>query len=167
METSLSIANHFIQKSTDNCVPLTPMKLLKLVYISHGWYLGLSGKPLISDQVQAWKYGPVVPQLYQYFKKFGDSAITEKAYYQTKEGSYYYTLSDTNLATFLDKVWNVYCNFSGLELSALTHEKDTPWDLIWNKFNGSTFQGAIIPDNIIEQHYKAMVNANRAKHQSN
>lgn len=168
MESSLAIANYFIQKSIDDCLPVTPMKLLKLAYISHGWHLGLTGKPLISDSIQAWKYGPVINNIYQYFKKYGDSAVTEKAYFQTSTGAFSpYSLNDLNLNHFLDKIWEVYKNFSGLELSALTHQQNTPWDIIWNQFEGSTFQGALIPNNIIESHYKDLANANRAKQYSN
>lgn len=168
MESSFAIANYFIQKSIDDCVPITPMKLLKLVYITHGWHLGLTGKPLISDSVQAWKYGPVVPAIYQYFRSYGDASITEKAHFQTSDGTYCeYSLKDSNLPSFLDRIWEVYRDFSGIQLSSLTHESNTPWDIIWNKFEGSTFEGAVIPNNIIEKHYKDLANANRGRLQKN
>src|SRR5882724_82988 len=70
METSLSIANYFIKKARESGAEMTPMKLIKLVYISYGWYLAFANKPLINEKVQAWKYGPVVPSVYQEFKKF-------------------------------------------------------------------------------------------------
>jgi len=41
--------------------PLTPMQVLKLAYIAHGWQLGLHGRPLINEPVEAWKYGPDLP----------------------------------------------------------------------------------------------------------
>lgn len=163
MESSLAIANYFIQKSIDTGNTISPMKLVKLVYISHGWYLGLADKPLISDEVQAWKYGPVIPPVYQQFKKYGDSPITEKAYYRNQEKLYYYSLNDPLVASFLDKVWEVYSNYSGIQLSSLTHEPNTPWDIIWNKYNGSTFYGASIPNNIIKEHYKAMIDGDTTR----
>jgi uncharacterized phage-associated protein len=55
-----AIANEFIKVAKRNGVLLTPMKLQKLVYFAHGWYLALLGKPLINEPVEAWKFGPVI-----------------------------------------------------------------------------------------------------------
>ena len=65
MHDSNKIANEFLRLAKESGQSLTPMQLLKLVFIAHGWMLGLYGEPLISDDVQAWKYGPVIPDLYQ------------------------------------------------------------------------------------------------------
>ena len=43
---------------------MTAMKLQKLVYYSQAWSLVWDEAPLISEQVQAWANGPVVPELY-------------------------------------------------------------------------------------------------------
>ena len=34
---------------------LTPMQVLKLVYISHGWMLGLLDQPLVAEAIEAWR----------------------------------------------------------------------------------------------------------------
>ncbi len=103
MENAVAIANYFVRKSLDSGIPVTPMKLVKLVYVAHGWYLGLTGEPLIAEGVQAWKYGPVVPSVYDKFKMYGGSAITEPAGALSANGqSVYYTLSKPELTAFLD-----------------------------------------------------------------
>ena len=52
------------------------MKLIKLVYIAHGWHLALeNGKSLISEAVMAWKYGHVINSLYQKLKRYGSQDI--------------------------------------------------------------------------------------------
>jgi uncharacterized phage-associated protein len=43
---------------------MTAMKLQKLVYYSQAWSLVWDEAPLISEQVQAWANGPVIPELY-------------------------------------------------------------------------------------------------------
>ena len=50
--SSITVANYFIIKGLRERIPLTPMRLLKLVYITHGWFLGNHGKPLIYDKIQ-------------------------------------------------------------------------------------------------------------------
>ena len=64
MHSSIRIAVEFLElaKNQTHYKEITTMQLLKLVYIAHGWMLGLYDKPLISDEVEAWQYGPVIPK---------------------------------------------------------------------------------------------------------
>ena len=82
MNSAKAIANYFLDKSID----LTPMKIIKLVYIAHGWHLAITDKPLIEDYVQAWEFGPVIPDLYHEFKKYGNTPI--KTYAKGDYGDY-------------------------------------------------------------------------------
>ena len=79
MYSAKAIANYFLDKADEESISLTPMKIIKLVYIAHGWYLALTDKPLIKDYVEAWTYGPVIPDLYHEFKKYGNRPIQEYA----------------------------------------------------------------------------------------
>ena len=75
--TPITIATYFLQKEKDNRT-ITPMKIIKLVYIAQGWYLALkNGNSLISENAEAWKYGPVIPSLYDRFRTWGSSVISE------------------------------------------------------------------------------------------
>lgn len=76
---SRTIANHFIALAEIEGRTITPMTIQKLVYLAHGWSLGLFDEPLIDDTVEAWEYGPVIPSLYNAFKKYGNNPITQFA----------------------------------------------------------------------------------------
>ena len=53
-------------------------KIMKfLPYISHDYTLALTDQKLFSDSVEAWKYGPVIPNIYQEFKHYGGGEITK------------------------------------------------------------------------------------------
>lgn len=67
---SKAIANFFLQRQR-----LTQVRLHKLVYFAHGWHLGLNRGPLLDEAIQAWRYGPVVPSLYEEFNS-GQSRLT-------------------------------------------------------------------------------------------
>ena len=41
-----ALANFFIKNYTN----ISPLKIQKLVYISHGWHLGLFDEPLVDDE---------------------------------------------------------------------------------------------------------------------
>jgi uncharacterized phage-associated protein len=152
MYTSYQIGNYFIKKSQDSGGELTPMKLIKLTYIAHGWYLGLANKSLLDEVIQAWKYGPVIKTLYHDFKKYENCQITE-LYSELSGSTYYYPLPDSEINSFLDAIWKSYGKFDGIQLSAMTHQPNTPWDIVWNKQGGSRQNYAIIPNDLIKQHY--------------
>lgn len=155
MENSLSIANYFIKKSFDEGIELTPMKLLKLVYIAHGWYLGLTENPLLNEGVEAWRYGPVIPSVYREFKQYGNNQITKLADTLTDQMQFITPMVEDDKHDFLNKIWNVYKKYNGLQLSTLTHQKGTPWYTVWYEENGQNRQGALISNNLIEDHYKS------------
>lgn len=154
------VANYYIQKSFDTGVPLTPMKLLKLVYIAHGWHLGYLDKPLINDAVQAWRYGPVIPDLYRKIKHFGRGLIDSPIEYYGRPGEQGNTPPTSQTIALLDKVWDTYSRFDGIQLSAMTHQPNTPWHKVWHESGGDNYSGATISNQLIAQHYKQKIAAN-------
>ncbi|MBV9510077.1 MAG: DUF4065 domain-containing protein, partial [Caulobacteraceae bacterium] len=77
MHDSRTVANRFLELARERGQMLTPMQLLKLVYIAHGWMLGLAGRPLIRDEVQAWQYGPVIPPLYNAVRSYRRDPVSQ------------------------------------------------------------------------------------------
>lgn len=151
MYRPIQIANYFIQKSFDDGSEITPMKVVKLVYIAHGYHLALTGgAPLIKERVEAWPYGPVIPSLYNAFKKYGRSDIKEL--WEDPETGEIELVSDPEIKLFLDKIWDAYGHLNGLQLSTLTHQKDTPWDKSKNKVGVG-----VIPNKDIQSHYKGLI----------
>jgi uncharacterized phage-associated protein len=126
------IANFFLWKAgEENIGDITPMKLIKLVYIAYAWYLAIFDKKLFGEQVQAWRHGPVIPSIYHEFKTFGYMPISKYAIeYSLEEGEKSYPIvrgDDDKTIKLLEAVWAVYKNKSGIELSKITHEEHSPW----------------------------------------
>src|SRR5262245_56745225 len=71
-----AVANFFLEKGFKEEIPISPMKVQKLVYFGHGWSLGLTGDPFIEEVIEAWPYGPVIKSLYHEFKGYGNGPIT-------------------------------------------------------------------------------------------
>jgi uncharacterized phage-associated protein len=122
MYTSFDIAFRFLNFAKEDGIIVPQMKLLKLTYIAHGYYLGFYGRPLFIDQVQAWKYGPVIPSLYQVTKRFGNHPVDPFIV-----GIYAKNNISPEDDRFLRLVWNAYKNKTGVELSSLTHMPGSPW----------------------------------------
>lgn len=159
MESPIAVANFFISKSFDTGIEVTPMKVLKLVYISHGWNLGLTSEPLINEAIQAWKYGPVIESVYTEFKEYRNAKITALGSIFSMDNNDFRVMTPqvSGHIDLLEKIWEVYKDYSGLQLSTLTHQQGTPWDIVWNQNGGSKTMGAIISNDIIEQHYKTKI----------
>src|SRR6266567_4143255 len=75
-----SIANYFLDLAKDRGKQIDPMQMQKLAYFAHGWCLGLKDFPFITERIEAWRYGPVIRELYSAFKDAGSGPITHPAY---------------------------------------------------------------------------------------
>lgn len=149
MKSSITIANEFLDLANEGNNPLTPMQLLKLVYIAHGWMLGIYNRPLVKDRVEAWQYGPVIPALYKQIRKYRSNPVSAKI--KTGLGSKDDTLDDDE-RDIIRQVYDVYGEMSGPRLSRITHASGTPWDLTYEK--GSF--GLEISNDLIEDHYEQL-----------
>jgi uncharacterized phage-associated protein len=52
------------------------MQLQKILYYAQGYSLGMSGEELFNESIMAWKHGPVVPEVYHYFRDYGGDKIS-------------------------------------------------------------------------------------------
>jgi uncharacterized phage-associated protein len=146
MHDSRTIANRLLAMAREKGDTLTPMQVLKLVYIAHGWMLGLYGRSLIKDDVRAWQYGPVIPRLYNAMRGYGGGVVTD--YLSAPSGD----RLDDKEDDVVRQVYEIYGKKTGPALSRLTHAPGTPWALTYER--GSF--GIVIPTDIIEDHYQQL-----------
>lgn len=132
---------------------MTPMKVLKMAYIAHGWHLALTGGlPLIEDSVEAWQYGPVIPALYYRIRQYSKDPIPAESGIALADSLD--DLGRQDVKPLLDRVWSIYGRYNGLQLSDLTHRPGTPWHQVWEVEGGKSRRGAEIPNSLIQQHYE-------------
>lgn len=150
MYDARSVANEFLRIAKASGRTLTNMQLQKLVYIAHGYALAVLQKPLIKQNVYAWRFGPVVPDLYQALRQYGAGVVTEPINTLPKQVE----LSEASRA-LLNTVVNGYGRYSGPQLSAMTHKEGTPWRQVYDP---ESWSGAIIPDHLIQEYYLNLLN---------
>ena len=56
--------------------------------------------------------------------------------------------------TFLNNIFDYYAEFNAFHLSELTHEKGSPWDVIWQAAETGAVPGMIIPDSLILEWFR-------------
>lgn len=155
MNSAIIVGDYIIAKGRGS---FTPMQVLKLAYIGHGYTLALTDKPLFHDRVEAWKYGPVIPNLYYVLREFGESPIPHLYTSKTNVSSPELEARKNELAGLLgdenrgimDDVLSGYGECSGFELSDITHEAGSPWDDCY--VPGELYTK--IPNVIIKEYYK-------------
>jgi uncharacterized phage-associated protein len=166
-----SIANFFIETAAREGKPLTPLQVIKLVYIAHGWHLGLTDEPLINEPPEAWKYGPVIPSVYHALKDYGNEPIPTPitSYDLVSRDPIKFSSrtvpppDDQNTVRFLQSVWKAYGHLGGIQLSTLTHQPNTPWFITWEKEGAKYSKGVDIPEGLIKDHYKELRRKNAAR----
>lgn len=141
-----AVANEFLELGGDG---ITPMKLQKLVYYAHAWSLALFNEPLIKDRIEAWRYGPVIPTLYEEFKEFRGNPITRKALELDLQGRKIEAAipeTDTRSKSLVRKVWGILGKLTPIQLSNMSHSPNEPWSKIQTKDIGLA-----IPDELIKE----------------
>lgn len=146
MHDSITVANVFLELAKPTKDTLTPMQLLKLVYLAHGWMLGLYGRPLIRDEIQAWQYGPVIPHLYNAIRSFKSSPVEGPL--SGIDGD----SLDSEENDIVTQVYAIYGKLSGPALSRITHQQGSPWA---ETYAPGQF-GLVISNDIIEDYYSRL-----------
>ena len=143
------VANELLRLGREEGILISPMKLQKLVYLTHGWHLAFLNKPLIGETIEAWQYGPVIPSLYRHFKSLRSAPITTDA--PVSEFSPGLTAEGREL---IKAVWDMYKEDSAIELSALTHETGSAWDTTRKSNEVISWNSPPIPDYLIQEEFK-------------
>jgi len=156
MYDARQIANWFVERANKDGRRLSIMSLLKLVYISHGWHLEMRKAPLFPNKIEAWKYGPVIPDVYAAFRSQGVDVSNP-----VRIGGPPLAPSDAHL---LEEVYRIYGSLPAIKLSQMTHERGGPWDEATKRWGWF----APIPNDLIQHHYekKRLINSPAGQHGS-
>ena len=155
MYSSVLIAGQFVNLGVKENNPVTQMKLQKMVFFAHGLHLALNnGDPLIREKFLAWRFGPVVPTIYQLYKKWGNSPIMERTSI---------TVNFQPLANFseltpsaleaINNTWEITKDVDAITLSNWSHSTNSPWDITYKKIG----ENGVIDDNLIRSYFEQQI----------
>ena len=159
-----AVANNLLHIAKAAGESVDPMKVQKLVYFAHGWHLGYDRGALSAELAQAWRWGPVFPDLYHAVKIGGNRPIAKpvRAIEYDRGKLRWSTPSvppeDSFAVRLIERVWEVYGHMSGLALSQLTHERGGPWQVIRAIEPGA--RNLVIPNPIIREYFARKIQAN-------
>ena len=148
MYDPIKIANWFIERHQSESKTFSLMQILKLAYFAHGFNLAVNKQPLSNEPVEAWAFGPVFPKIYFSFRQQGYMEITKL---QLSSDEAQFTQNEEKV---LEIVYQIYGGYSGFDLSALTHQKETPW---YKTVEGKWKQNKPISEENIKQYFEELL----------
>lgn len=127
----LFVANNILNLAFQEKIPITPMKLQKLLYFLYRDYLQKTKEALFSERFEAWKYGPVLASVYSKFSHYGSNEITQ--YYKSRDGKVYILdeKADSIFSEILRSIWKQYKAWDGIRLCQLTQKEGSAWYQAW------------------------------------
>lgn len=116
------IARFIVQHYIDSSNPTTNMKLQKMLYFAWIEFFKKTNKPLFENKIYAWKFGPVVPEVYNEYRIFAGINIS-------------FTESPKNIprdvAVFLRGFADKYKDRTASGLVSRTHSLGGPWERVY------------------------------------
>ncbi len=121
---------------------LSNLQIHKILYLSHMFFMGRTGNPMISEAFEAWDMGPVLPSLYRQVKFFGSDKIVDvfTECDVLSEGKEY------------DVIKEISKHLSGKTPGQLVHLSHRP-EGAWAKHYMPNMKGIIIPNSDIGVEY--------------
>jgi uncharacterized phage-associated protein len=146
------VANGFLERHAHSR-GIEHMKLQKLVYFTHGWWLALNQSSLLTERPQVWRHGPVFKTLYHTLKDFGHQPIPRpQLAYPAADLE---TIGDNNsVRSYVDFVWERYGHLSSFALSSMTHQTGTAWNRLASEYDFKVPADLEIPDDYIREEFR-------------
>lgn len=135
---AMDIAQYVINYSIDIGKPVSNLKLQKLLYYIQAAFLVEKNTPCFADSIENWRHGPVVPEVYQKYKKYlyNDIADRQREYFEIHIDDNYNIRSncikfdnekiEEEDKKLINKVVDSLSKFGPWQLVDKTHEED-PW----------------------------------------
>lgn len=147
-----SIANSFLEKSFEEKIYITPLKLNCLVYLLYSDYLFSSGEILLNEPFVKAEQCPILPTIESKFRSFKNKVI--KKYAKNAAGNIMVATGKL-FEERLSYIWNNYKNMSDIEI--LTFINDT--SSLNNKKNNDIISDIEILDDEIKRNETALEKA--------
>lgn len=123
MYNALDVAKYVINYCNQKQQPISNLKLQKLLYFLWIEYFNKTQQYLFDNEIYAWKFGPVVPDVYYEFCAWGGLPIEKNFDIALKDGD----------KSIVDVIIDKYSKLSAFKLVEKTHQQNTAWYKTFNE----------------------------------
>lgn len=138
MYKAMDLANYIVDKCIEDNAPITNLQLQRILYSVQKDFLK-RGSPAFSDDIEAWEFGPVVPNVYFDFCGFGAMFIS------ISKGAVPNLTSDKNI---IDNIIEAKRSLTPWEAAKETHKATGAWSKVYDNGKGRQH---IIPVGLIKE----------------
>jgi uncharacterized phage-associated protein len=156
---AFACTNYIIQYLNEKQIDVTNLKLQKLLYFAYGIHLAHFNKRLFESEIQAWPFGPVIPDVYFEFKDRGRNNIDlkSKAYLMQQDYTFVSpTLSEEEKKETLNLACDIYGDKSASALVEISHQQGGAWEKYFKKGTGAKIEDKAIKtefESIVKQYF--------------
>lgn len=136
--SAASVAHYIVNKCISDDCPISNLQLQKILFLCQRDYCHRNGTMLISDDFEAWQYGPVVPDVYREYSLWGGMRISSPY-----DGAIDLCEMD---ARFIDPIIETKRELYPWDLVEITHREDSPWAITFGNGEGN---GRVIKKELI------------------
>lgn len=124
MYRAKSVARYIIQRCHSQNRAISNLKLQKILYFVQAEFLVRRNQPCFAEQIEAWDFGPVVPEVYWAYKNFGSSNIP---FFRKPGDTVVISEDDQEL---INAVVDACASYSASALVNITHHQ-APWSSVY------------------------------------
>ena len=137
MYNVLDVCRYVINYSNEKYYGISNLKLQKILYFIQAYFLTNTkdNSPCFREKIEAWDFGPVVPEAYHEYKEYGSSDIPildsyvlfdENNIWNIKRIPYDKNIIDNNDKKLINEVIDMFAEYTATDLGSLTHNQ-SPW----------------------------------------
>lgn len=126
MYKAMDVAHYIIQREWKENRAVSNLRLQKLLYFAQGFFYSCGEEGCFKDKIEAWDFGPVVPEVYRVYKKYGSCIIINIPKNMIDE------ISDEH-KKMIDMVLDECSDKSTFELVKIS-KNQTPWMITYRPY---------------------------------
>lgn len=149
-----TISKYIINYSDEHFGGISNLRLQKLLYFVQVEFIKETGQAAFNEEIEAWSFGPVVPEIYRKYKIFGRENIilnineNFRIFFMEPDESVNEEIS-VNDKDIINRVLEEASILPTVELVNISHKQD-PWK---NAYKGENFLGQIISKESIKKYF--------------
>lgn len=140
MVSALDVAQYVIEYCNEKGYPISNLKLQKILYFIQAEFLVNINSPCFYENIEAWDFGPVVPEVYQRYKICGSSNIRSYGRPLFRINRF----SDQELS-MINNMIDATSEYSANQLVDITHQQE-PWLNSYKKYYNNVISNQSIKD---------------------
>jgi uncharacterized phage-associated protein len=126
---AIDIAKYILAVAYENGDFVTNLKMQKLLYYAQAWYMvHHNRRKLFVEDIEAWKFGPVIREVYELYKEFSRNPIDE----ETSQDDI--TRLEYADREFMDLFLGEFMDYSAVSLVNMIHN-ELPWKEAFDEQN--------------------------------